>query len=108
MLNCINLCRITVEAFPGHNSHFSMVSYPVTQKFCTGRQYEIALYFFPYKPEFIVVGPNIVPGSGDDILARLRNIGSGTRFYVGTNIRITFKNPNGILTIESNGEQDSG
>jgi hypothetical protein len=45
-----------------------------------------------------MISPDIISGAGDYILTGSGNKGGGTRFYAGTDISVTFKDPQiGIL-----------
>jgi len=79
-----------------HPAHFAVVGYPGTEKFGPGIQDEITLYLLVYILKFVVVGPDIITGAADDVLASFGEVSSRSGFNVCTDIIMTVKNTDGL------------
>src|ERR1700733_364043 len=92
----IDMGRIAVEALPDHPAYFSMVIDPGAEKFSAGAKDEVALHFFPDVLELIMIGPDVVPGAGDNILARGGDKSGRSGLNVGAYVPMAFENADGL------------
>jgi hypothetical protein len=88
----IDVGGISVQALADHPAHLAVVVDPGTQEFGPGIEDEVALYLLIYILKFVVVCPDIVPGTCDDVLAGFRDISGRSGFNIGTDIAVTVKN----------------
>jgi len=96
VLDGVDVRGIAGEALADHPPHFTVVVDPCTQEVRPGVEDEITLYLSVNILEFVVVGPNIITGAGDDILAGFGNISRRSGFDIGSDIGVTVEDADGL------------
>jgi hypothetical protein len=112
VLDGIDVGGISVQALADHPTHLAMVVDPGAQEFSPGIQDEVTLYLFIYILEFVMICPDIIPCSRDDILAGFGDIGGRSGFDIGTDIAMAIKNTYGLGNLRKDSwrieERDKG
>ena len=96
MFDGIDMCRVAGQALADHPAYFTVIVDPGTQELRPGVKNEITFYLPVNILEFVVVGPNIITRTGDDILAGFRNIGCRSGFDIGADIGVAFEDADGL------------